>query len=153
MLGGQGNAYGGLARITVSTDGQLSGDEANSVELPSFNHFDFVGEWLNTVPVDPAVAALYEVRAVDLLDSAAVIAGGATVTGTFGTWLPVSGDLSWTFEIDDAGAYTGPVTINPNETSASVAFDLQIRRIGVTQILANNQMLLTIVVGIGGGGA
>lgn len=143
VVGGGVEATSGAAEFTLGIDGRASADgEVSGAQT-------FPGEWLNTAPVDPSVSDDYEVLVHDLGFVAAAVAGGATFTGTLETWLPLSSDQSWEFAIADIPSYTGPVTINPSESTTSVLLSVSIRRSGV--VLVTRQLLLQIIVGHGGG--
>lgn len=146
--------YGGLARYTLGLNGVASSDANWENNLPTLRHTNFAGEWITTSPVDPTVAARYEVSAFDYGSFAPITAGGGVCSGPIdpGVWSDLAANVAWQVHIADPTTYSGPVTINPGGTIASALLELSIRRKGTELVLAKRKISLTILLGPGGSG-
>lgn len=139
---------GGLARYDLFGDGTAGYYAENGSDTPtSIDEALFPGEWLNTAPVDPSVAAMYEVYVDDFNppQTASYVAAGAVFTGTLGSWLPLDADHNWSLEADGAvcDALFGAESI-------TVALRVQIRR--GTLVLATRTISLAIFFAATSGG-
>jgi hypothetical protein len=134
---------GGLAAYTLFADGTSGFAHADDyLDVGSPTTGLYPAEWINTAPVEPAVAALYECYAQDYGAFALYAGAGAVCVGTVNTWLSLDVDRTWSITADDAVA---DALFDPE--SITVLLRVQIRRIGSTVVQANKQISLTLVLG------
>jgi hypothetical protein len=128
---------GGISEFRLYNDGRASEYIERSI-VPMTEENFYPGEWLNTAPVDPAVAAVYDVFVEDIYPSqtATFVSEGAIFTGTLGSWLPLSADYSWSWDVNAPGPYSQPVVF--------VALRVSIRKDGL--ILRTSTIVLASVV-------
>jgi hypothetical protein len=152
IIGGQGGDYGGLAGIDFNDDGTLDTREKGTAG--ALDTDTIPGEWLNRVAT-PAECALFSIKAEDYsgLGAAVDAATGASLTGSaLETWIPAGTAIGWTLTVDPS-TYDGPYTINPSETTVSVPLRVSVRRDSSGVVQETRIILLTVIIGSGGGGA
>jgi hypothetical protein len=135
---------GGKARITLQNDGVIAQYGENNALGGAILTSTTPGEWLNTSPVDTAVAAQYDVIVEDVYGDVARMASvGAVLTGTFDTWQNLGTSRAWSLYANNAVsiAMLGP-------ESVTAAFRIRIRRASTGLVLATSKLVLSVTLGV-----
>lgn len=106
-----GNSYATVRMNYILPSTGLARQETYG-EASLYSTTSLTGEWMLAGEIEPAVAALYEVRVTNL--------GGNLISGTLDTWLPLSADQTWTSGDVGPGSYNFQFRVEIREISTGI---------------------------------